>query len=387
MASGHVNRIKRPNTWLHRPMLQNVKKALANPEPSTHGPNADVTNPFPNAQLNRYDAVRESRMRRRDFIKGFGGVAAMPLAAHAQERAKPLVGFLSSRSPAESEGLVEAFRRGLGEAGFVDGQSVVITFRWAEGRYDRLQALAAELVGLGVAVLVAAGGTPSARAAQAATATIPVVFTGGADPVGSGLVASLNRPGSNVTGMSVLAYELVAKRFELLKDLVPSAGVIAYLTNPTNPSQELELKEAQRAARALQIQLHVLQASREQELDSAFAELEKLRAHALVVASDPFFDSQRSRVVALSARHGIATSYAWREYVLDGGLISYGASLPEMYRQAGIYTGRILRGEKPADLPVAQPTGFHLALNLKTAKALGLTVPPSLLARADEVIE
>jgi putative ABC transport system substrate-binding protein len=307
-------------------------------------------------------------MRRRDFIKGFGGVAAMPLAAHAQERAKPLVGFLSSRSPAESDGLVEAFRRGLGEAGFVDGQSVVITFRWAEGRYDRLQALAA-------------------RAAQAATATISVVFTGGADPVGSGLVASLNRPGSNVTGMSVLAYELVAKRFELLKDLVPSAGVIAYLTNPTNPSQELELKEAPRAARALQIQLHVLQASREQELDSAFAELEKLRAHALVVASDPFFDSQRSRVVALSARHGIATSYAWREYVLDGGLISYGASLPEMYRQAGIYTGRILRGEKPADLPVAQPTGFHLALNLKTAKALGLTVPSSLLARADEVIE
>jgi len=231
------------------------------------------------------------------------------------------------------------------------------------------------------------GGTPSARAAQAATATIPVVFTGGADPVGSGLVASLNRPGSNVTGMSVLSYELVAKRFELLKDLVPSAGVIAYLTNPTNPSQELELKEAPRAARALQIQLHVLQASREQELDSAFAELEKLRAHALVVASDPFFDSQRSRVVALSARHGIATSYAWREYVLDGGLISYGASLPEMYRQAGIYTGRILRGEKPADLPVAQPTGFYLALNLKTAKALGLTVPSSLLARADEVIE
>ena len=192
-------------------------------------------------------------MRRRDFIKGFGGMVAMPLAAHAQERAKPLVGFLSSRSPAESEGLVEAFRRGLGEAGFVDGQSVVITFRWAEGRYDRLQPLAAELVGLGVAVLVAAGGTPSARAAQAATATIPVVFTGGADPVGSGLVASLNRPGSNVTGMSVLAYELVAKRFELLKDLVPSAGVIAYLTNPTNPSQELELKEAPRAARALQI--------------------------------------------------------------------------------------------------------------------------------------
>jgi len=219
-------------------------------------------------------------MRRRDFIKGFCGVAAMPLAAHAQERAKPLVGFLSSRSPAESEGLVEAFRRGLGEAGFVDGQSVVITFRWAEGRYDRLQALAAELVGLGVAVLVAAGGTPSASAAQAATATIPVVFTGGADPVGSGLVASLNRPGSNVTGMSVLAYELVAKRFELLKDLVPSAGVIAYLTNPT-PSQELELKEAQRAAHALQIQLHVLQASREQELDSAFAELEKLRVRGI----------------------------------------------------------------------------------------------------------
>ena len=326
-------------------------------------------------------------MKRRDFIMGVGGVAAMPLAAHAQERAKPLVGFLSSRSPVELEGLVDTFRRGLGEAGFVDGQSAVITFRWAEGRYDRLQALAAELVGLGVAVLVAAGGTPSARAAKAATATIPVVFPAVADPVGSGLVASLNRPGSNVTGMSVLSYELVAKRLELLKDLVPSAGVIAYLTNPTNPSQELELKEAQTAARALQIQLHVLQASREHELDAAFTELAKLRAHRLVVATDPFFDSQSTRVVALSTRHGIAASYTWREYVLDGGLISYGASLPEMYRQAGIYAGRILKGEKPADLPVAQPTRFHLALNLKTAKALGLDVPPSLLARADEVIE
>ena len=187
--------------------------------------------------------------------------------------------------------------------------------------------------------------------------------------------------------MSVLSYELVAKRIELLKDLVPSAGVIAYLTNPTNPSQELELKEAQTPARALQIQLHVLQASREHELDAAFTELAKLRAHRLVVATDPFFDSQSTRVVALSTRHGIAASYTWREYVLDGGLISYGASLPEMYRQAGIYAGRILKGEKPADLPVAQPTRFHLALNLRTAKGLGLIVPPSLLARADEVIE
>ena len=263
---------------------------------------------------------------------------------------------------------------------------MVITFRWAKGRYDRLQALAAELVGLGVAVLVAAGGhrqhaRPKRRLPRSQSSS-PEVPTQSC----SGLVASLNRPGSNVTGMSVLSYELVAKRFELLKDLVPSAGVIAYLTNPT-PSQELELKEAQRAARALQIQLHVLQASREQELDFAFAELEKLRGHALVVASDPFFDSQRSRVVALSTRHGIATSYAWREYVLEGGLISYGASLPEMYRQAGIYTGRISSREKPADLPVPQPTGFELVLNLKTAKALGLTVPPSLLARADEVIE
>ena len=241
----------------------------------------------------------------------------------------------------------------------------MITFRWAEGRYDRLQALAAELVGLGVAVLVAAGGTPSARAAQAATATISVVFTGGADPVGSGLVASLNRPGSNVTGMSVLAYELVAKRFELLKDLVPSAGVIAYLTNPTNPSQELELKAAPRAARALQIQLHVLQASREQELDSAFAELEKLRAHALVVASDPFFDSQRSRVVALSTRHGIATSYAWREYVLRGEPardVSPGGHLyrPDSEREeAGRPTSRaadrIPFGAEPQDCQGARP--------------------------------
>jgi putative tryptophan/tyrosine transport system substrate-binding protein len=332
-------------------------------------------------------SFEESRMRRRDFMLGIGGVVAMPIVAHAQATARPLVGFLSSRSPTESEVLVEAFRRGLREAGFVEGQSVEIIFRWAEGRYDRLPALANELVGLRVAVLIAAGGTPTSHAVKGVTATTSVVFPAVADPIGSGLVASLNRPGGNFTGMSAVSYQLVAKRLELLKELIPSASVIAYLTNPTNPSQELELKEVQTAARALQIQLHILQAGREDELDSAFADLAKLRAHGLVVATDPFFDSQRTRVVALSARHGIATSYTWREYVMDGGLMSYGASLPEMYRQAGIYAGRILKGEKPADLPVAQPTHFHLALNLRTAKALGLTVSQSLLARADEVIE
>jgi putative ABC transport system substrate-binding protein len=299
----------------------------------------------------------------------------------------PVIGFLSSRSPGESAGVVAAFREGLREIGFIEGQNLTIAFRWAEGRYDRLPALAAELTGLRVALLFAAGGPPSALAAKAATSTIPIVFSAASDPVRLGLVASLNRPGGNITGMSTLTTSLGAKGVELLKELVPKATVIAYLVNPSNPSSELEVKEAQAAAKALGIQLRVLKASTEDELDAAFAALVKLRADGLVIAGEPFFDSQRERIVGLAARHAVATSYAWRENVLAGGLMSYGNSLTESYRLAGIYAGRILKGEKPADLPVMQPTKFELVLNLKTAKALGLTIPQSLLVRTDEVIQ
>ena len=325
---------------------------------------------------------------RREFIALVGGaVAAGPVAAHAQQAALPVIGFLSSRSPGESAAVVTAFRQGLREVGFVEGQNLIVAFRWAEGNYDRLPAMAAELIDLKVALLFTAGGTPPAIAAKASTATIPIVFSAINDPVRSGLVASLNRPGGNITGMGVFNQVLGAKRIELLKELVPTASAMAYLVNPANSNALVELKEAEAAATALKLKLHVLNASTEHGLNAAFAELARLHPSGLVVSGEPFFDSQRDRLVALSAQHAVVACYAWREYVVAGGLLSYGTSLTNSYRHAGRYVGRILKGEKPEDLPIMQPTNFHLALNLKTAKALGLTVPATLLARADEVIE
>jgi ABC-type uncharacterized transport system substrate-binding protein len=330
-----------------------------------------------------------ANMKRREFLGVLGGAAASwPLAVRAQQQATSTIGFVSSRAPGESAGVVAAFRRCLGEAGFVEGQNLAIAFRWAEGRYDRLPALAAELVNLRVAVLFAAGGTPSALAAKEATSTIPVVFSAVNDPVRLGLVPSLNRPGGNVTGMSLLMNsELVAKSAQFLKEAVPAAAVIAFLVNPSGPSAEIYVKEASATARALGIQIPVLNASTEHDLDEAFASFGKLGASGLVVPAEPFFDSQRERIVSLAGRHAVPMISNLREYVVAGGLMSYGPSLPDSYRRAGIYVGRVLKGEKPADLPVMQPTKFEFVINLKTAKALGLEVPAQLLAIADEVIE
>jgi putative tryptophan/tyrosine transport system substrate-binding protein len=321
------------------------------------------------------------------LIAALGSVVACPLEARAQQPAILVVGFLSSRSPGDSTAVVAAFYQGLREAGFVEGQNVVIAFRWAEGHYDRLPALATDLVGLQVTALFAAGGPPSALAAQAATSTIPVVFSAVNDPVYLGLVASLNRPGGNVTGMSTFVADLGAKSVELLKELVPTAAVIAYLVNPSSPAAEIYAKEALTAARTLGIEVKVLNASTERDLGEAYASLAKLGAGGLVVPGEPFFDSHRETIVALSARYALPAIYGFREFVLAGGLMSYGTSLPDSYRRAGIYVGRILKGEKPADLPVQQPTKFELVINLKTAKALGLEIPPKVLALADEVIE
>jgi putative tryptophan/tyrosine transport system substrate-binding protein len=309
------------------------------------------------------------------------------MSARAQQTSMPVIGFLSSRSPGESANVLAAFREGLRETGFVEGQNVAIAFRWAEGRYDRLPALAAELVGLRVTALFAAGGPPAALAAKAATSTIPIVFSAVAEPVHLGLVASLNRPGGNVTGMSNFATELWAKNVQLLKELVPTAAMIAYLVNPSTPNSEIYLKGAAAGSSVIGIDVRVLKASTEPELDEAFVSLVKLGAGGLVVPNEPFFDSKRDRIVALCARYAVPTIFTIREYALAGGLMSYGPSLSDSYRKAATYLGRILKGEKPADLPVQQPTKFEMVINLKTAKALGLTVPATVLARADEVIE
>src|SRR6516162_8337595 len=299
-------------------------------------------------------------MRRREFITLFGGVAMWPLAAGAQQAAVPMIGFLSSRSPGESAALVAAFRQGLGASGFVEGQNVVIAFRWAEGHYDRLAVLAAELVDLRVAALFAAGGSPSAVAAKAATRTIPVVFSAVDDPVRVGLVPSLNQPGGNITGMSFLNFEIIGKSAQLLKEMVPAAAAIAYLVNPSSPSAGLYAKQGPTVESALGIRIPVVNASTEHDLDECFASLGKIGADALIVPAEPFFDSQRDRIVALAARYAVPMIAGLREYVAAGGLMSYGPSISDSYRRAGIYVGRVLKGEKPADLPVMQPTKFDL---------------------------
>jgi putative ABC transport system substrate-binding protein len=327
-------------------------------------------------------------MNRRKIISLLGGAAAAwPLAARAQQSAMPVVGFLGTASPRPFAHLVAGFRRGLQETGFVEDRSVVIEYRWAEGQYDRVPALVADLVRRQVAVIVTVGGETSAAAAKAATETIPIVFNVGSDPVKIGLVASLARPGGNATGVNIFTIELVEKRLGLLLDLIPTASSIAILVNPDFVPAAANASEAEAAARAVGKQVVIYNARSEIEIGTAFAIMAQARPGALLVGADPFFNSRRGLIVALAGRHAIPAIYEWREFAEAGGLISYGTSLVEAYRQQGIYAGRILKGEKPADLPVVQLSKFELVINLNTAKALGLAIPPGVLALADEVIE
>ena len=327
-------------------------------------------------------------MRRREFITLLGSAAAAwPLGVGAQQAAMPVIGFLGGGSPDAFAHVVNAFRQGLYETGFAEGQNVTIEYRWAEGQYDRLPALVADLIRQKPAVIVATGGDVGVRAAKKATTTIPIVFTSGSDPVAAGFVSSLNRPGGNVTGVSLFVSVLEVKKLDLLRELVPTAAVIGFLLNPNNPRADVDTADMQAAARALGKLLLILKADGEHDFDAVFTNLAQQRVDALVVHTEPFFLSRRDHLVELAARHSIPTIYGLREFAAAGGLISYGTKLSDSYRQVGIYTGRILKGEKPADLPVMQPTKFEFVINLKAAKALGLTVPTSLLVRADEVIE
>jgi putative ABC transport system substrate-binding protein len=326
-------------------------------------------------------------MKRREFITVLGGAtAAWPLAARAQQPAMPVVGFLHFRSPDDFANLLAAFRRGLAENGYVEGQTVTIDYRWAEGQYDRLGAMAAELARQPVAVLVA-GAEPAVLAAKAATSTVPIVFSIGSDPVELGLVASYNRPGGNATGINMLTTTLEAKRLGLLHQLVPQATTLGVLLHSDYPTAERQLSDVQTAVRAANLQIHVLRVSNDHEIDAAFETIAQQHIAALTVVGSTFFDTRREHLVALAARHAVPAMYQFREYAAAGGLMSYGIDLADVYRQVGIYTGRILKGAKPAELPVLQPTKFEFVINLKTAKALDLTSPPGLLAIADEVIE
>jgi putative ABC transport system substrate-binding protein len=320
-------------------------------------------------------------MRRREFIAGLGGAAAWPLVARAQQPAMPVIGYLGGTSPGAYVDELPAFRQGLGEHGYLVGQNVTIDFRWAEGRYDRLPVLAADLANQKVTVIFA-GGPPAAKAAKMATATIPVVFTSGDDPVKSGLVASLNRPGGNVTGVSILLREMQAKRLEMLRELIPSARVVGLLAHPRSSNEDTEA-----AARSMGLQIYTGYAATEDALDAAFASFAAHRVAALLVGSDPTLSAWHKRIIALASNSSLPVVAELRAYITDGGLMSYGASIPDAYRQAGSYVARIIGGEKPADLPVMQPAKFELVINLKTAKALGLEAPQSLLSLADEVIE
>jgi ABC-type uncharacterized transport system substrate-binding protein len=329
-----------------------------------------------------------SRMKRREFITLLGGAAASwPLAARAQQRAFPVIGLLSSRSPAVDTSLIAVIRQGLNESGLVEGQNVALDYRWADGQYDRLAALAADLVHRQVAVIVTMGGEVSALAAKAASATIPIVFAAGADPVRSGLVTSVHRPGGNITGVSTLIFELEPKRLGLMRELRPNATTIAVLVDPNSPNAEMQVNDIQAAARGVGGEITILNASTIRDIDAAFVRLVEMRADALLVVANPIFFNRTAQLVVLAARHAIPTVYSRREFTAAGGLMSYGPNINDSYRLLGVYAARILKGEKPGDLPIQLPTKFELVINLSTAKALGLDVPPTLLARADEVIE
>jgi putative ABC transport system substrate-binding protein len=326
-------------------------------------------------------------MRRREVITLLGGAAAWPLAARAQQPAMPVIGILASVSPAPYASYIAAVKEGLRQTGYVEGRNVAIEYRWAEGQYDRLPQQAIELVDRGIAVIVLIGGGPTTAAAKAATATIPIVFVMGEDPVKSGAVASLNRPGGNATGVSLLTVAMEAKRLQLLHELMPNAAFVAIIVNPNNPQADEQLQELQAAARTLGVQVEAFKAGSPSEIDAAFAKLVERRASALHIAADAFFNTRREQFVVLSARHALPAIFHFREFAAAGGLMSYGPSLTDAYRQEGIYAGRILKGEKPAEMPVQQAVKIELVINMQTAKALGLTVPLPLLGRADEVIE
>jgi putative ABC transport system substrate-binding protein len=327
-------------------------------------------------------------MRRREFITLLGGATLVwSVGARAEQPTIPVVGYLSSGSPAAFAPMVAALLRGLGEAGAVEGKSFTIDFRWAEGQYDRLPSFAADFVRRKVAVIVATGGSDPVLAAKGATSVIPIVFTGGLDPVKLGLVASIARPGGNATGIINAAPDLITKRLEVLRQLVPKANIVAVLRNPNVSGDDVQLKEIETAAQAMGQRILVFSADRENDFDTAFQSMTQSGVGALFVNASPFFTSQRKKLIALAERHAIPASYSFREFAVDGGLMTYGTSIPDQHRQAGIYTGRILRGEKPSELPVLRPTKFELVINIKAAKVLGLEIPDKLLALADEIIE